>query len=175
MDYLFWLYILISVVVGLGGTVGFIKSDRTLGALLFLVGAVLVFTFYGIRWFQSDALNPGRYPTGQWPPVVNMCPDFLTSYNRKVGTKNERICVDMVGVSNAGIQKFKDRTQDTDVKYVFNLYENLKGNDRIKALCEECKKHQVTWEGIYDGASCVGYRDVSTPGTTSELICPPQI
>lgn len=174
MAYLFWLYILLCVVIGIGGTFFLVKTDRTFGALLFLVAAALLFTFYGIRWFEADALNTSRYPIGVWPPVVNMCPDFLTLYDRKVGNKNERICVDMVGVGNAGIQRFSRREHASNDRYVFKLYENLTGNERIKALCEECSKHNVTWEGIYDGVACVGIRDAASSTSTSELVCPPQ-
>jgi hypothetical protein len=39
--------------------------------------------------------------------------------------------------------------------YIFKLYANLSGRKRTDALCLECKNKKVTWEGIYDGSTCV--------------------
>jgi hypothetical protein len=150
MDYWYILYIFIAVGICLGGMVVLIQSQRTLGGFLFLVGAILIFVFYGLRWFSGDALRPTKFSSTTWPPVINMCPDFLSLYN----TGNGKACVDLIGVSNAGISKFVDPSNASNPQYVFNLHSNLKGAARLKALCQECKDKKVTWEGIYDGLSC---------------------
>jgi hypothetical protein len=156
MDFVFILYILFSVVIGLGGTYSLIQSDRTLGAFLYFVGAVLVLTFYGLRWFTSDALKISRYESKSWPPIVNVCPDFLSVYERPIAgtTRKEKICVDLIGVSEAGIQKLVDPANVTNDNFVFKLHMEKKGPERMKALCQECKLKKVTWEGVYDGVSC---------------------
>ncbi len=90
MDFLFILYILFSLVSGLGGTYYLIQSERTLAGFLYFVGAALVLTFYGLRWFTGDSLKVTRYDSGSWPPFVNMCPDFLSVYERPVAGTNRK-------------------------------------------------------------------------------------
>lgn len=155
MDYLFLLYVLLSVGLGLGGMVILIQSERTFGGFLFLIGAVLIFTFYGLRWFVGDAIKPNGYTSTTWPPNINMCPDFLSLFNRTVNGKQENVCVDMVGVSTGGIQKLLDPSQATNNNFVFPLHEDLSGQARIDALCQECQTKKVTWEGVYDGVTCI--------------------
>jgi hypothetical protein len=154
MDYLFILYILLAITISLGGMVVLIKSDRTFGGFIFIIGAILVFTFYGLRWFEGDALKNTRYSSTAWPPVVNTCPDFLTLHKRTVGGKSQRVCVDLVGVSNSGLKRFVDPVNLENENYIFNLYDDKTGSERIAAVCQECKNKRVTWEGVYDGVSC---------------------
>lgn len=156
MDFLFILYILFSVVIGVGGTYYMIQGERTLGAFLYFVGSVLILTFYGLRWFTGDSLKITRYDSKSWPPFVNTCPDFLSVYERTAaGTnKKEKICVDLVGVAEGGIQKLTDPANVSNDNFVFKLHMEKKGADRIKALCQECRLKKVTWEGVYDGVAC---------------------
>lgn len=154
MDYWFILYILIAVGVCLGGMVVLIQSHRTLGGFLFVVGSVLIFVFYGLRWFSGDTLRPTKFSSTTWPPVINLCPDFLSLYDRGSAGKSDKICVDLIGVSNGGIQKFIDPSNATNANYVFNLYQDKSGSDRLKSLCQECSTKKVTWEGIFDGVTC---------------------
>lgn len=169
MDYLFILYILVTLGIGLGGTVVMIKSDKTTGGLLFLIGAIIIFVYYGIRWFSGDSLNIGLTKSSTWPPSINLCPDFLTLY--KVGTEN--ICVDLDGVSYkvGGIQKLTDPSllsSTNKENYMFHLFENQTGSTRLTSICNQCKTKQVTWEGIFDGASCLNPSAIplSTGGST---------
>lgn len=156
MDFVFILYILFSLVVGLGGTYSLIQSERTLAGFLYFVGSVLILTFYGLRWFTGNALQTSRYDSKSWPPIVNTCPDFLSLTERPISgsSKKEKVCVDLIGVAEGGIQKLMDPTNLTNDQYVFKLYEERKGAERMRALCEECKLKKVTWEGVYDGVSC---------------------
>jgi hypothetical protein len=156
MDFVFILYILFSIAVGVGGTYTLLQGERTLAAFLYFVGAVLILTFYGLRWFTSDALKVSRFDSKSWPPIVNTCPDFLSVYERPIPgtTKKEKVCVDLVGVGEGGIQKLIDPANVTNENYIFKLHMDKKGADRIKALCQECKLKKVTWEGVYDGVAC---------------------
>ena len=184
MDYWFFLYIFIAVGICLGGVVFLIQSHRTLGGLLFLVGAILIFTFYGLRWFSGNVLRASKFDTTSWPPVINLCPDFLSLYSTpakdpKTG-KNVMVCVDLIGVSknltsSNGIQKFIDPSNVYTDKYLFNLFQDKSGTARLNALCQECKDKGVTWEGVYDGISCQspsfvprtdGTKDATTDATT---------
>jgi hypothetical protein len=154
MDYWFFLYIFIAVGVCLGGVVFLIQSHRTLGGLLFLVGAILIFTFYGLRWFSGNVLRASKLNSSSWPPVINLCPDFLSLYPTIRGGKNTMLCVDLIGVSKGGIKKFTDPNNVANDAYTFNLHQDKAGSGRLNALCQECKDKGVTWEGIYDGVSC---------------------
>jgi hypothetical protein len=79
----FWLiaYIVITIVVGSGLVAFLYKRGQSMGAILLLVLLILVFAFYGLRWFPGGNLN-GTQPSGTvaWPPIVNMCPDFMASW-----------------------------------------------------------------------------------------------
>lgn len=167
MDFAYIVYILVSLVITTGGTYTLIQQDRTLGGFLFFVGAILTFTFYGLRWFTSDAFNTSRFPSKTWPPVLNTCPDFLSVYERTVNNTKEKVCVDLIGVSQGGMNRLVDPANVTNDQYVFKLYNNLKGNDRLTALCQECKDKKVTWEGIYDGVACVASMETTAGGSGS--------
>lgn len=158
MDYLFILYILVAVGIGVGGPYLLVQTERTLSAFLFFVGAILVLTFYGLRWFNGDSLKSPARKASQWPPVVNTCPDFLTLTTVGSGTAAKRVCVDLVGVSTGGLMKTTsaDQVNANNNNFIFNLFEDLKGQTRINRLCQECKDKGVTWEGVYDGVSCTG-------------------
>ena len=156
MDYLFLLYILVSVAIVWGGAVVFIQTDRSTGGFLFVIGAILVLVYYGLRWFSGVSLKATQPNYSTWPPVVNLCPDYLTLHKRRVGSKTENVCVDLVGVSNGSMQKLVDVNSVNNSNFVFNLYQNMSGSERIRRLCQECKIKGVTWEGVWDGANCVG-------------------
>lgn len=146
-----------------------VQSERTLGAFLYFVGAILIFTFYGLRWFSGDALKVTRYESKSWPPIVNTCPDFLSIYERNIpgSSKKEKICVDLIGVAEGGIQKLIDPTNATNDNFVFKLHLDKKGPARMKALCQECRLKKVTWEGVYDGTACTATGAVpNADGTT---------
>jgi hypothetical protein len=80
MDYWVILYTLICVVVG-GSVVAFLyKRGQTMGSMVFLVLVLLVFIFFGLRWFPGGNLNGTKPQNVPWPPIVNMCPDFTVTW-----------------------------------------------------------------------------------------------
>ena len=81
MDFWLILYLVVTLVVGSGVISYLYKQGKTIGAMLLLVLLILVFTFYGLRWFPGGNLN-GSNPSGNvtWPPIVNMCPDFMVGW-----------------------------------------------------------------------------------------------
>ena len=87
MDFWVILYALICVVVG-GGAVSFLyKRNQSMAAMITLVLLLLVFILFGLRWFPGGTLN-GSQPKGvSWPPIVNMCPDFMASWKDPASTK----------------------------------------------------------------------------------------
>jgi len=174
MEFSLILYILVSLLIGVGGTYQLIQGDRTLAGFLFFVGAILVLTFYGLRWFSANTLNTSRYDSKSWPPVMNACPDFLTLAERTVSGKKERVCVNTIGVSeSSALPRFIDTSDINNNNNVFRLFDTLKGNERIQALCQECKDKKVTWEGIFDGIACVatGAAPNASGGSDSSGTC----
>ena len=172
MDYSFILYIFLSVAIIWGGAVALIQSDRSIGGFLFVIGAILVLVYYGLRWFSGVSLKATQVSYTSWPPVINLCPDFLTMHKRVVGGRTENVCVDLVGVRNGRIQRMVDPNNVANNNFVFRLYEDLSGVQRLRKLCEECKEKKVTWEGVYDGANCIADK-VPNPsgGTDSDKKC----
>jgi hypothetical protein len=80
MDFWVILYSLICVVVG-GGAVSFLyKRNQSIAAMITLVLLLLVFILFGLRWFPGGSLNGSQPKAGAWPPIVNMCPDFMASW-----------------------------------------------------------------------------------------------
>jgi hypothetical protein len=159
MDFALIAYILFSFVVGVGGTYQIIQLQRPIAATMYLIGSILVLLFFGLRWFTGETFNLGRLNTDRWPPVINLCPDFLTLYERTKDGVKEKVCVDLIGIAPAGgIRKLLSPEQTAGQNadnYIFKLYPNLSGRKRTNALCLECKNKKVTWEGLYDGSTCV--------------------
>lgn len=107
LSFVFILYIVISGIAGLAIIQGLYKNNKSLAAMLCLILLLLVFIFYGLRWFQNFQLkgtsnaavvaastaNSGNCAVGpssvssgvnvNWPPIVNTCPDFMVSQNGK--------------------------------------------------------------------------------------------
>jgi hypothetical protein len=150
MNYLFLFFIFATAVLIIGGTFSLFSGGKTVLGSIYFLSTLIAAIVFGLRWFQpSGDLN--KPTVSSWPPVINTCPDFLTLYN--VGGTS--YCIDTIGiVKPGGITQWTDPTQ-TDTKYLFNLFLDLTGTARAKALCEECNTKLVTWEGVFDGATCM--------------------
>jgi hypothetical protein len=76
-----------------------------MGSMVFLVLILSVFIFYGMRWFPGGNLNGTKPKNLPWPPIVNMCPDFMVSWTDKA-RNNKVYCYDsnnMYGLQTAAI------------------------------------------------------------------------
>lgn len=156
MDYTFLLYIFLSLVVTSGGAYALLMSGRIVSSIIFFIGIIAILIYFGTRWFTGTSQKSIQPSIGKWPPAINVCPDFLSLYK----TSNKYYCVDTVGVApnkEGAIAIFTSESgTEPDEKYRFNLHLDKEGTDRTKALCDEAKSKHVTWEGIWDGSTCMG-------------------
>jgi hypothetical protein len=132
-------YILFCIFVGLSVTVQLMKSDRVVSGVAYLILALLIFVFFGLRWFGRE----GKGVAGQWPPIINACPDYLTKYNRRESDgKVTPVCIDTVGVSrNCQLKKWPiDGTVPTDQAYYFTL------DGSMEQKCARAKQMGLSWE-----------------------------
>jgi hypothetical protein len=80
MDYWFIAYMIIVIVLGSSLVAYLFKREQTIGAMVLLVLLLLTFIFYGLRWFPGGKLNGTGASKVAWPPIVNMCPDFMVAW-----------------------------------------------------------------------------------------------
>ncbi len=172
-------YIFLTIVVGIGGTVTLFQSGRVLGGLLFLVGAILLFVFYGLRWFEGDKASGNAV---EWPPVVNTCPDYLTFFKRQTANGTQNTCIDTLGIARGKTPMSmwppgtNPENAPSDDKYYFNLdYGKNVIADLNADRCDAAIQAGVTWEGITDGEVCTfpGAANTATGGTGDVPKCVP--
>ena len=170
------LYILFCIAIGLGGTVGLFRMNRALAATTYLVLSLLIFVFFGLRWFV--------YATGdvtKWPPVINSCPDYLTAFKRTVNGQSVDTCIDLIGVStNASLKRFPasgispsgsaeaDCPSQNCYFFPMNVAPGGKLTDNITQLCSYTRSAGLSWDGIINGASCVTTNNPNAPSAAAK-------
>jgi len=158
MELGFLLYVFVSIVLILGGTFRYIRSGSNITAGIYCIGLLAIVIFFGLKWYVNGK-SVTTPKAGPWPPTLNSCPDFLSVYK----VQGKHYCIDPIGIAGTGgISQWTDPTQ-TDAKFLFNLNLDRDGSSRVSALCEECKTKKVTWEGIWDGASCLNGAEPPRP------------
>ena len=95
MDFSLILYILLCVLIGGGIVSSFYNENQKAAAISALVLLILVFIFFGIRWFKDGNLKGTQQGTIAWPPIVNMCPDFMVNWT---DSNNKIYCYDASNV-----------------------------------------------------------------------------
>jgi hypothetical protein len=153
MDFGFIAYIFVCVVITLFTFSKLSGSDRMVAAIASLVLFILIFVFYGKRWFRGES-SAFKYG-GAWPPVINMCPDYLVYF--KNGTQDT--CVDLIGVAKEGglspwTQEDINNPPSSANKYFNHVYKPGMPSDKLKELCDATMRAGLTWEGITSGESC---------------------
>ena len=146
-------------------------------AILFAIGSILLFIFFGFRWFSSSSTTT----TKTWPPTINTCPDYLTfvpsaasgantilntsTFPANSSAKTNGGCVDYLGVSTNGTLG-RSTTSTTQLTYsggttyvsgnIFPYTSKDVKPATMTDICTACQTAGITWEGVYDGDSCVG-------------------
>jgi hypothetical protein len=148
------LYVIASIIGLVYGTNKVYATGQTRG-VLFAIGTLIVLVYFGLRWFGSRIAKPKH-----WPPVINMCPDYLTYVSKLPG------CVDMLGVTKgaAGLTKtlpsevgsLQLSNSNKVFKYTSEDVKSAKTAADLQTICDRCQTAGVTWEGVYDGDVCVG-------------------
>ncbi len=149
MDLKFAFYVLTSCILLLGGTYRYIKSGQDGAGAIFFLGMLAAVLVFGFRWFTPAGETKGKNTA--WPPTINYCPDYLSLMK----DNNVQVCVDTIGIANGGIVKYSGSGTPAD-NQKFNLSLDKSGEPRVQALCKECADKKVTWEGVWDGSSCLG-------------------
>jgi hypothetical protein len=155
------LYILVSIVGLVYGTNKVYSTGQVRG-VIFAIGALVILVYFGLRWFGSRINKPKN-----WPPVINMCPDYLTYVaSIQSGNSQKPGCIDMLGVtkSASGIKKTEpsaiNSLKHSETSKVFSYtstdVSNAKTVADLQAICDRCRDAGITWEGVYDGDVCVG-------------------
>jgi hypothetical protein len=179
MDYWFIAYIVICVCIG-GGLVAYMYNrGQNIGAMILLVLLIAVYAFFGLRWFSGTTLK-GTTPAGAggaWPPVINLCPDFMTAV--KAGTTanvtpgNDMYCIDSNNVYDIELDPvttgifvnvytsatatpkkgIKIGTYDTTTK---KYTSPLKALTDITGISTGPNVKNIRWEGVWDGRTFNG-------------------
>lgn len=165
MDYYLIAYIFFVLIVIFQAASSLFGTGRTWSGIIVLILFVLIFTFYGMRWFRGDKFV-GAY-SGAWPPVINTCPDYLTYFKKVTGTgpsaKVEDSCVDLIGVARTGANSQlaawgpsdnPTNPPQGDNKYFKFVYRPGMPANKLQELCSKAQEYGLTWEGITNGESC---------------------
>lgn len=84
ISWAFILYIVVSITLGLQAIKYYYATGQPIAAMSLLVLLLLVFIFYELRWFTNFQLKGTAAASatagGSWPPIVNMCPDFMAAW-----------------------------------------------------------------------------------------------
>lgn len=188
-----WNSILFYILSGLilvvsGGTLW--RSGQKIGAGLTMVLLLAVFVFFWLRWFNprngvsdvqtsgagkcSDGQPPPQPPACEWPPIVNMCPDFMVAWQ---DTSKNIYCYDVNDVygmktySGAGQKSgltingtsgqcaylIQNSSKNTSAAQLSDDKKGLRwpfANDilgDISKIVSDSKGVMLRWEGVLEG------------------------
>lgn len=160
------LYMIGSILFIVYGTMKIYSTGESRG-IVFAIGISLTLLYFGLRWFGSKINKPKS-----WPPIVNMCPDYLTYLPNLPG------CIDLVGITSgsSGLTKTKlsemNTVQLSNTNKVFEYtsadVQAAKTASDLQPICDRCQSAGVTWEGVYDGEVCVGIAGVEKQSAAAE-------
>ena len=143
-----------------GGAVSYMYNrNQTLGAMILLVLVIAIFAFFGLRWFQDGALKGSGASNVQWPPIVNLCPDYMaavqgTTNSDGTGSKNT-YCTDPSGLYAELPTTFYPLNSSTLSKGILikdgTIGATAFPKKAAKTITEISPDRSVRWEGVYNG------------------------
>jgi hypothetical protein len=132
------------------------RSERIIAAVAILVLFILVFTFFGLRWFKYGITSNSMNKDATYPPVINTCPDYMSLTTKSDGTT--KACIDTVGLGVGGstsrITTWRTGTtpQTATSDHYFNfIYRPGMSKSEIGGLKDQAIDKKITWEGVTDG------------------------
>ena len=172
MDYYFIAYLFLCLFVWSTAVVRLFQGNRSISAIIVATLFLFIFILYGTRWFYGSKL--ANDPNGTWPPIINMCPDYLVYFN----WNGADTCIDMSGVNRSG-GSFKPWTQDDDFnnppadasKYFPYVYTAGMTSDQINNLCTQAMAYGLSWEGITNGETCTYYNSNAIAAAAASGSC----
>jgi len=172
MDFWVIAYILLCVCLGGGIVTILMRRQQTIASMLVLVLLILVFIFFGLRWFPGGNLNGTKPAKVPWPPIVNMCPDFMVTWTAPA-PDNKVYCYDANNVyrlkamspppAQGPTEPMKSQLVigniDSQTAYVINDKATPPTNPLKTALTNSVSSvvtgdaKYLRWEGVWDGYS----------------------
>jgi hypothetical protein len=168
MDYWFIAYIVICICVGGGLVAQLYNREQTIGAMVLLVLCIAIFAFFGLRWFQGGELKGSKPASQQWPPIINLCPDFMAAVKGTdgsavpptAGTSANTYCYDpsnTYSLTTTGLTQFVP-TGATAAVYGIKLATGganptypLMAAKSIVDVTPDSNNQKMRWEGVWDG------------------------
>jgi hypothetical protein len=148
-------------------------SGKRIAAAISAALLIMVFIFYSYRWFPSSSPTsssstcsgtPSAAPScGPWPPIVNMCPDYMVLWKDTVSNIN--YCYDVNNTyliksySGAPAPSTSGLTNGLTINGVpgQSAYKlsDLKTNltSSTSSIRRDDKGKYLRWEGVLDGLS----------------------
>ena len=172
-------YILFSIALVAGGAFSLYSSANLGRTIIYVIGCSLVMFFFGMRWFGNIPST-----SNLWPPTINTCPDYLT-YVVHPSDSTLTGCVDTLGVSaNSSFPQITSssliahtQTKGPGSGTLFGGGSTWKAYtsadvlgtpaisgaaaavpataETVKAVCDACQTAGLTWEGVWDGDTCL--------------------
>jgi hypothetical protein len=167
MNLSLYLYIFLAIASIAGGSYYFFKNNSSIAGSIYLAGSVILVAYFGTRWFTSSGNQSTK--SGTWPPVINVCPDFMslvTITPAPTGTGTpvpETVCVDTAGIYSGGVAKWTPGS--TSENTIFHLFATQDPTTRATNLCAQCNSKKVTWEGYFTDGTCGKTLPPVPPGT----------
>jgi hypothetical protein len=152
-----------------------VYATGTTRGIIFGIGSLLVLFYFYLRWFGSSP-----QVSSKWPPIINSCPDYLT-YVPKIPTtagSSSKVpgCIDLLGVSSrqssgssGSVFSKVTPTQVTglDASQTNKVFSFTSADVKaatstaaLQTICNACQNAGLTWEGVWDGDSCIGVAKV---------------
>jgi len=152
MQLSFIFYLLISMSSILGSVYFNVQAGKYISAGILCVGFLTISILYGYYMFTPSGDLISTTVSGPWPPTINVCPDFLSL----ITLNGTPVCVDPIGISTTtGALNKWTNSGNTGSTYIFDLSLTLTGDERVRALCNQCQTKGLTWEGVFDGSNCL--------------------
>ena len=153
------LYLLVSILIVMNVVQFLISRGQTTAAGLSAVLILFVIYFYYVKFFTSTIPAPASSTSSAssttcpgapapetcacegWPPIVNMCPDFMAAWK---GGDGETYCYDdknTYGLRTSGTHDMPN----TDAKGYLQ-------SDLVNLIKGDLKDKKITWEGVLGGS-----------------------